>query len=208
MSRVRVKFCGITRPQDGVTAAQVGVDAIGMVFHEPSPRAVSCAQARAIVQMLPPYLVKVGLFVNAEREVVERTLAEVSIDLIQFHGEESPEQCRGFARPYVKAVRMRAGVSLAEIADRYHDAAALLLDAYEEGRYGGTGNTFDWVLAVEKCGKPVVLAGGLTPDNVAAAIAMAQPYAVDVSGGIEAARGIKDPAKMQAFMQEVQRGSG
>jgi len=208
MSRVRVKFCGITRPQDALAAAEVGVDAIGMVFHEPSPRAVTCAQARAIVQVLPPYLVKVGLFVDAEREVVERTLAEVCVDLIQFHGEESPEQCRGYARPYMKAVRMRAGVRLAELAERYHDATALLLDAYQEGRYGGTGNTFDWALAVEKCGKPVVLAGGLTPDNVAAAIAMAQPYAVDVSGGIEAARGIKDPARMRAFMQEVQRGSG
>ncbi|MGQ0657455.1 MAG: phosphoribosylanthranilate isomerase [Chromatiales bacterium] len=207
MSRVRVKFCGITRAQDAIAAAQLGVDAIGLVFHPASPRAVSSEQARAVTSVLPPFVAKVGLFVNAERRAITRTLAEVCVDVLQFHGDEMPEQCRGFGKPYVKAIRMHPGVNLAQIAGLYQDAAALLLDAYEEGLYGGTGTAFDWALAAQSIGKPLVLAGGLTPANVGAAIAQVHPYAVDVSGGIEATKGVKDPAKMQAFMQEVQRGS-
>lgn len=206
MTRVRVKFCGITRPEDAAEAARLGVDAIGLVFYAGSPRAVTAAQARQVLDVLAPFVSKVGLFVNAQRGEIDRILSAISIDFLQFHGDETPEQCRLYGKPYIKAIRMRPNIDVSREASRYEDATALLLDAYQEGIQGGTGTSFDWARVPHDLHKPVILAGGLTPANVAAAIAQVRPYAVDVSGGIEAARGVKDPAKMREFIQEVQRG--
>ena len=206
MNRTRVKFCGITRPEDAAAAVNLGVDAIGMVFFDPSPRAVGLEQARAIVAEVPPLVSTVGLFVNAGREEVLAALAAVRIDVLQFHGDEPPGDCEGFGKPYIKAVRMREDVDLYQQTARYRNAGALLLDAWDEARYGGTGQAFDWSRIPPNLGKPVVLAGGLSPANVAEAVQKIRPYAVDVSGGIESAKGIKDPAKMRAFLSEVYRG--
>ncbi|MEW5756803.1 MAG: phosphoribosylanthranilate isomerase [Pseudomonadota bacterium] len=202
---IRVKICGITRPEDALAAARAGADAIGLVFYAQSPRAVSIEQARAVLQVLPPFVTTVGLFVDAEPDRIEEVLAGVPLDLLQFHGDETPEQCERFHRPYLKVVRMRPGVDLAEYARRYHNARALLLDTYQPGVPGGTGESFDWGRVPVSLDKPIVLAGGLTPGNVAAAITAVRPYAVDVSGGVESAKGIKDAAKMAAFIKEVRR---
>lgn len=201
----RVKICGITRPEDALAAARLGAAAIGLVFYAPSPRAVSIAQAQAVLQVLPPFVTTVGLFVDAEAGWIEEVLAAVPLDLLQFHGDETPEQCARYHRPYLKAVRMRPAVDLAECARRYHNARALLLDTYQPGLPGGTGAAFDWSRVPAQLDKPIVLAGGLTPANVAAAITAVRPYAVDVSGGVESAKGIKDAAKMAAFIKEVTR---
>lgn len=207
MNRVRVKFCGITRIEDALQAARLGADAIGLVCYNRSPRAVTVEQAQAIVRVLPAFLSSVALFVNASDSEVATVLEAVRPTLLQFHGEETPDQCRSFRVPFIKAIRMREDTDLRREAERFHDAAALLLDSYQEGMHGGTGRTFDWARVPPDLPLPVVLAGGLTPDNVAAAIRQVRPYAVDVSGGIETAKGIKDPHKMQKFMQEVHRGS-
>ncbi len=201
--RVRVKYCGITRAQDAARAAALGVDAIGLVFHPPSPRRVDLDAARRVAAALPPFVTTVGLFVDAPRAEVEEVLAAVPLDLLQFHGEEPPEYCRGFGRPYVKAVRMRPGVDLHRVAARYAEAAALLLDTYRRDLPGGTGESFDWERVPGDLPLPVILAGGLKPGNVAEAIRRVRPYAVDVSGGIEREPGVKDPERMAAFMQEV-----
>ncbi len=203
IGRTRVKICGITRVQDALAAAKAGADAIGLVFYDGSPRHVTVDRAAQIVAALPPCVTVVGLFVNAPRAQVEAVLAAVPIDLLQFHGEETPVACRGYGRRYIKAVRMREDVDLTTEAGRYADAAALLLDAYVPDRHGGTGTRFDWARVPRALEKPVILAGGLTPDNVAEAVALAQPYAVDVSGGVEAAKGIKDETKMRAFVRNV-----
>jgi phosphoribosylanthranilate isomerase len=207
MTRTRVKFCGITRNEDALAAAQLGVDAIGLVFFAPSPRAVTIDQARAIVAGLPPFVSTVALFVNAAVGEVSSVVDAIHPTLLQFHGEETPAQCRLHAVPYIKAVRVRPGVDLLHEANRYEDAAAMLFDTYQEHRHGGTGSTFDWELLPRAVPRPFILAGGLTPDNVAAAVARVRPYAVDVSGGIEISKGIKDLTKMQAFLREVHRGS-
>lgn len=201
--RTRVKFCGITRPEDAVAAASAGVDAIGLVFHPASPRAVTPEQARRIVQALPPLITVVGLFVDPQRERVETVLDMLRIDLLQFHGDECPADCDSFGVPYIKAVRMQPGLDVAAFAKAYPQARALLLDTYRAGIAGGTGETFDWSQVPASIGRPLILAGGLTPANVGEAIRAVRPYAVDVSGGIEAAKGIKHPGKMDAFMNEV-----
>ncbi len=201
--RTRVKICGITRPQDGVGAAILGADAIGLVFYPPSPRAVTADQARAIVKALPPFVSVVALFVNAEPQAVRSVLEAVPVDLLQFHGDETPAQCRGHGRPYIKAVAMRDGLDLVETARRYGDARALLLDTYKESLAGGTGESFDWGRIPPGLARPVILAGGLRPDNVAEAVRRVRPYAVDVSGGVESSKGIKDAAKMAAFIRGV-----
>jgi phosphoribosylanthranilate isomerase len=203
--RTRVKICGITRPSDAEAAARAGVDAIGLVFYPPSPRAVDIPRAQAIAAVLPPFVSTVALFVNAAPETVRGVLDAVPIDLLQFQGDEPPEQCGGYARPYVKAIRMRPGTDLEVEARRYADARALLPDAYHPTLHGGTGQSFDWSRLPSRLEKPVILAGGLTPANVAQAIRVARPYGVDVSGGVEAEKGIKDPAKMAAFLAEVAR---
>ncbi len=200
---VRVKICGITRPEDGVAAARAGADAIGLVFYPPSPRHVTVEQARAVLAVLPPFVTTVGLFVNADETEVRATLEAVPLDLLQFHGDESPEYCRGFGRPYMKALRMREGLDVNAEAERYHDAQALLLDAYHPAAPGGTGEAFDWERVPGDCPLPIVLAGGLAPENVVDAVRVARPYAVDLSSGVEAGKGIKDPARIQALMTQL-----
>lgn len=207
MHRTRVKFCGITRRQDALAAARLGADAIGLVFYAPSPRAVTIGQARDVVAGLPPFLSTVALFVNPAAEEVRAVADAIRPNLLQFHGEEPPAQCAQFGIPYIKAVRVRPGIDLPAETERYEHAAAILFDSYQDDRQGGTGSTFDWSLLPAAVSKPFILAGGLTPDNVAAAVARVRPYAVDVSGGIEISKGIKDLTKMQAFLREVHRGS-
>ena len=201
--RTRIKICGITRPEDGIEAARLGVDAVGLVFYSMSPRAVTPSQAAEIVAALPPFVTTVGLFVDPEPVNVEVVLAQVSLDLIQFHGDETPEFCACFGRPYLKAIRMREGVDLAAERQRYRDARGLLLDTYQPGIPGGTGEAFEWGRVPQDLAASIVLAGGLGPDNVAAAIQQVRPYAVDVSGGVEASKGIKDAAKMAAFFKNA-----
>ncbi len=201
--RTRVKICGITRPEDGIAAAQAGADAIGLVFYPASPRAVTIRQAQAIVEQLPPFVTVTGLFVNAQRDTIREVLAQVPIDLLQFHGDEPPEACIGYGRPYIKALAMDEGMDVAQKAKTYSDAAALLLDAWHKDLRGGSGERFDWERFPQEVGKPLILAGGLTPDNVVQAIETTRPYAVDVSSGVEREKGIKDPVRIAEFMRNV-----
>jgi len=203
--RTRVKICGITRPEDALAAVRQGADAIGLVFYPPSPRAVTPQQAAAIANSMPPFVTVVGLFVNADRETIADVLARVRLDLLQFHGDESPELCGGHGRPYIKAVRMRDEVDLPRLKEQYAGAAGLLLDTYRKGRPGGTGEAFQWERIPRKLAGSIVLAGGLNADNVEQAVRQVGPYAVDVSGGVEGAKGIKDVSKIEAFMRGVGR---
>ena len=203
--RTRVKICGITRPEDAHAAALLGADAIGLVFYASSPRAVSIEQAQTIVCALPAFVTVVGLFVDAAPAEIEQVLQSVRIDTLQFHGHEAAEQCGRYRRPYIKALRMREDVDVAACARDYADAAALLLDTYHEKITGGTGEPFDWSRVPENINIPIILAGGLTPQNVVAAVRQVRPYGVDVSGGVESAKGIKDSQKMAAFIEEVNR---
>lgn len=202
--RTRVKICGITRAQDAVEAARLGADAIGLVFYAPSPRAVNIAQAEAICAALPPFVTAVGLFVNADEAQVRAVLDAVPLGLLQFHGDERPTECDRYGRPYLKALRMAPDLDVAAAARPYESATGILLDAWQPDVPGGTGQRFDWT-RIPALDKPLVLAGGLTPDNVAEAIHTVRPWAVDVSGGVEADKGIKDPARMAAFIQQVTR---
>ncbi|WP_325985776.1 phosphoribosylanthranilate isomerase [Pseudomonas protegens] len=207
MPAVRSKICGITRIEDALAAVAAGADAIGLVFYAKSPRAVNVQRARAIIAALPPFVTSVGLFVNASRCELGEILDAVPLDLLQFHGDESAADCEGYHRPYIKALRVKAGDDIAAACLAYPRASGILLDTYVEGVPGGTGEAFDWSLVPQGLSKPIILAGGLTPDNVSAAIARVRPYAVDVSGGVEQGKGIKDPAKIQAFMQAVRRSN-
>lgn len=198
--RTRVKICGITREQDALDAVHLGADAIGLVFYPPSPRAVTVEQALGIVRKLPPFVTVVGLFVNASQREISAVIERVRIDLLQFHGDESPEQCTGHGRPWIKAVRMRKDIDLCEIKTHYAEASALLLDTYQPGKPGGTGAVFDWHKIPVNLRSSIVLAGGLSPENVGIAIQQVSPYAVDVSGGVEQEKGIKDINKIAAFM--------
>ncbi len=199
----RIKICGITREQDMHAVVNGGADAFGLVFYEKSPRHVSLQRAAEILRAALPFVTVVGLFVNPSVEYVREVLARVPLDVLQFHGEESPAFCAQFGRPYLKAVRVKAGVDLLQYAACYAGAQGLLLDAYIEGTHGGTGESFDWALIAHELPLPVILSGGLHAGNVAAAIAQVRPYAVDVSSGVEAAKGIKDAAKVAAFIKEV-----
>ncbi len=203
MSAVRSKICGITCIEDALAAVDAGADAIGLVFYPKSPRFVTVEQAQAIVAALPPFVSTVGLFVNAERADLQALLDVVPLDLIQFHGDESPEQCEGYNRPYIKALRVQAGDDIATSCDAYANACGILLDTYVAGTPGGTGETFDWALIPKHLSKPLILAGGLTSANVSQAIAQVHPYAVDVSGGVEKSKGLKDHDKIRAFMSAV-----
>ena len=205
MSVVRSKICGITRIEDALIAAEAGADAIGLVFYAKSPRAVSIQQARDIVAALPAFVTTVGLFVNASREELNDVLAGVALDLLQFHGDETPAECESYQRPYIKALRVKPGDDIAQLAAPYAKARGILLDTYVPGVPGGTGAAFDWSLVPSGLPQPVILAGGLSAANVQAAIEQVRPYAVDVSGGVEAGKGIKDAAKIRAFMQAVGR---
>jgi len=201
----RVKICGITREEDALSAAHSGADAIGLVFYRLSPRHVSIGLAAKLAAVLPPFVSVVGLFVNADSSFVRKVLADVPLDLMQFHGDETPEYCVQFGKPYLKAIRVKAGVDLLQCALDFRDAKGLLLDAHVEGVPGGTGKAFDWTLVPGNIPLPVILSGGLAVENVAAAIKQVKPYAVDVSSGVEAGKGIKDAAKIARFMQEVKR---
>lgn len=208
MSGVRSKICGITRMEDALAAVEAGADAIGFVFYAKSPRAVTVQLARAIIAGLPPFVTTVGLFVNASACELNETLDAVPLDLLQFHGDETPDECAGYHRPYIKALRVKAGDDIAASCAAYAGASGILLDAYVEGIPGGTGEAFDWSLIPQGLSKPIILAGGLCAENVAQAIAQVRPYAVDVSGGVEQGKGIKDSAKIRAFMQAVRSSSG
>ena len=205
MSNVRSKICGITRIEDALAAADAGADAIGLVFYAKSPRAVDVHQARAIIAALPPFVTTVGLFVNASRCELNEILEAVPLDLLQFHGDEAPSDCVGFNRPYIKALRVRPGDDLEAACQHYAGASGILLDTFVAGVPGGTGEAFDWSLVPARLSKPIILAGGLSADNVAQAIAQVQPYAVDVSGGVEQTKGIKDAARIEAFMRAVRQ---
>jgi len=205
MRRTRVKICGITRPDDGLAAVRLGADAIGLVFYPPSSRHVDMATAQRIVAALPPFVTVVGLFVDADAASVRDVLRQVPLQLLQFHGSEEPDYCASFALPFIKAVPMGAGADVARYANRF-DAAALLLDSHGDQRSGGSGHTFDWARVPARVSKPIILAGGLKPDNVTTAIKQIRPFAVDVSSGVETAKGVKDSELMRAFMQGVDNG--
>ena len=204
MLSTRVKICGITREADARAAAAAGADAIGLVFYPDSPRAVNLEQAKEIAENVPPFLTVVALFVDEPADVVMRTLNRVPVDVIQFHGDETPEFCAQFRRPWIKALRMKPGIDVAGEFGRFAGARGMLLDAWQEGKPGGTGQVFDWSLAAQdNYSMPLVLAGGLHPDNVAEAVMSVRPAAVDVSGGVESAPGIKDEAQMRRFVSAV-----
>jgi phosphoribosylanthranilate isomerase len=199
--RTRVKICGITRPADALAAAQAGADAIGLVFYPPSPRYLGTERAVEIRDALPPFVQAVALFVNPDAAQVAQVLGRVRPSMLQFHGEETPEFCAQFGVPFVKAVRMKPGVDALEYLRRFPRAAAWLFDSYVP-EYGGVGESFDWAL-VPVTERSVILSGGLSQANVAAAIRRVRPWGVDVSSGVEAAKGIKDAAKIAAFIAEV-----
>ena len=203
--RTRVKICGITRVEDALTAVRYGTDAIGLVFYAPSPRYVEIETARAIVSALPPFVSVVGLFVNATKAEIDAVLSQVDLDVLQFHGDESPADCEKFKLPYFKAIRVKPDTNLLQYAVKFNSAKALLLDTYSDLAVGGTGQVFDWNLIPKNLPKPVILAGGLTAENVEPAIKQVRPYAVDVSGGVELSKGIKDAVKIAAFISAVEQ---
>ncbi len=199
----RIKICGLRDPDMARFAVWQGADAIGLVFHAPSPRAVDVETASRIVAGLPPFVSTVGLFVDADPQAIAYVLERVPLDLLQFHGDEAPEQCRCFGKPYLKAVRVKPGLDLLEYATRYLDARGILVDAWVPGVPGGTGETFDWALLPPHLPLPLVLSGGLHAGNVAEAARLVNPWAVDVSSGVESGKGIKDAEKIAAFIKAV-----
>jgi len=203
VSRTRVKICGITRAEDAAAAISAGADALGFVFYAKSPRALTAAQAALIIARLPPFVSKVGLFVNANADDVREVLATCSLDLLQFHGDETAAYCESFAKPYMKALRMRDDIDLTAQLAAYSSAAAILLDSYKAGVSGGTGEVFNWERIPSELSLPLVLAGGLRPNNAGAAILACRPYALDVSGGVESAPGIKCADAMTRFIEAV-----
>jgi len=201
--RTRVKICGITRPGDALAAVAAGADAIGLVFYEPSPRHVTQALACDIARQVAPFVSIVGLFVNALPATVQATIEQVPLSLLQFHGQESNADCRQFGMPFIKSVAMRADTDLAAVARDYPDAAGLLLDTWQPETHGGGGVAFDWQYIRGHVAVPLILAVGLSPDNIADAIRQVAPYAVDVSSGVESSRGIKSAERITAFMKGV-----
>ena len=203
--RTRVKICGLTRVEDAQAAAEKGADAIGLVFYRPSPRCVTRERAGQIVAATPAFVATVAVFVNPAAEEVEAVIRECGVTLLQFHGEESPDFCAGFSRPYIKAARIRPELDLLKYLSPHTAARAWMLDAFHEDLWGGTGGAFDWGLVPRGMAKPIILSGGLTIANVADAVRRVRPYAVDVSTGVEASKGIKDAAKIAAFIGAVKR---
>ncbi len=199
----RIKICGITRPEDATAAAAAGADAIGFVFYRNSPRYVDPHLAKAIAVTIPPFVSTVGLFVNADAADVEASLRAFRVDYLQFHGDENREYCSQFGVPFLKAVSVRPGLDLLQYAADFSAARALLLDAFVDGVPGGTGQKFDWNLVPRNLSLPVVLSGGLSPDNITEAVLKVRPWAVDVSSGVEAAKGIKDADKIKQFIRGV-----
>ncbi|MBE9539199.1 MAG: phosphoribosylanthranilate isomerase [Proteobacteria bacterium] len=204
MTHTRIKICGITRPEDALTAVACGADAIGLVFYGKSSRAVTIEQAAQIASVVPPFVSIVALFVDESELEINNILASVPVDTIQFHGDESPEFCARFRRPYIKALRMRPDLDLPGACEAYAGSRGILLDTWREGVPGGTGKSFDWQLARLDLPLPVILAGGLNAENVAGAIKILHPAAVDVSGGVELTPGVKDPGKIAKFIAAVQ----
>jgi phosphoribosylanthranilate isomerase len=205
--RTRVKICGITNLSDAQSAVEAGCDALGFVFYSKSPRAVTPEQAAEIIANVPAFVTSVALFVNESSEIVNQVIAKTGLDLLQFHGDESAEFCSTFSRPYIKALRMKPELDLTAQFETYASSQGILLDAYTPGIPGGTGEMFDWSRIPEERTTKIILAGGLSAANVAKAIAQVSPYAVDVSGGVEASKGIKDSNKMTDFMSEVYRAN-
>lgn len=200
---LRIKICGITSVADAEQAVRAGADAIGLVFYAPSPRAVTIELAREIAYAAGPFVTLVGLFVDADADYINQVLSRVPLQLLQFHGDESEAFCEQFQRPYMKAIRMRPELDLQQLMASHPQALALLLDAYRPGVPGGTGETFDWQRIPTKASRPLVLAGGLTPENIALAVSSTQVYGVDVSGGVEFAPGKKDPQKINTFIHNA-----
>ncbi len=205
--RTRLKICGITRPEDGLAAATAGADAIGLVFYPPSPRDVDLAQAEKIIHQLPPFVCKVGLFVDPIGWEVNTVIESLAIDCLQFHGDEPEEFCLQFGLPYIKALSVKQGFDLQQAEQDYASASALLLDTYHPDKKGGTGDTFDWDLIPATRNKPIILAGGLTAGNIESAIDRVKPYAVDVSGGVESKPGIKNTTEITQFAKGVARAN-
>ncbi len=202
MSRTRIKICGLTRVDDALAAVDAGADAIGLVFYPPSPRAVDLEQALAIRRALPPFVATVALFVNADAAAIERVIERLRPSLLQFHGDESPQDCARYGHPYLRAARMRPGLDLVDFGSRYASAQGILVDAFVDG-YGGGGEVFDWSLIPKNVDFPIVLSGGLNARNVAQAVRCVRPWAVDVSSGVESARGVKSAAAMREFVAAV-----
>ena len=202
--RTRIKICGITRLEDAKAAIHAGCDALGFVFYYASPRYIALNTFISLAKKLPPFVTKVGLFVNADPVYIKEVMQSGLINVLQFHGDETPDFCRQFKFPYIKAVAVSSSVDLLQYEKNFYDAEALLLDTSHEYLKGGTGQTFDWNLIPPSLSKPIVLAGGLNEDNVKDAIKKVKPYAVDVSGGVEEAKGIKNTIKIQAFIKETQ----
>lgn len=200
--RTRIKICGITDPESARAVVDLGADALGMVFYEPSPRNLELAQASKIAAVGHPFVTMVGLFVNAERSSIEQVLDRIPLQLLQFHGDESPAFCDSFGLPYVKALRVSGQQNLADQIQSYSSAQAVLLDTYKKGMPGGTGATFNWDM-VPEVDQHIILAGGLTAENVGQAISQVKPYAVDTSGGVESAPGVKDTGRIRAFITQV-----
>ena len=203
MHKTKIKICGITQIAIAEAFSYLAIDAIGLVFYKQSPRCVSITQANAIINALPPFINRVGLFVNANPNDIEQVLKQVSIDTLQFHGDETPAQCMQYQLPFIKAVRVNQQTNLKQFADDYHQASGLLLDAYHLESFGGTGKVFDWALAKQSLVLPIILAGGLNPDNVAQAIKQTKPYGVDVSSGVESVKGVKDLTKIKQFIKQT-----
>jgi len=201
--RTRAKICGITSVKDALVAVKYGVDAIGLVFYAPSPRHVTITQAATIAKALPPFVSVVALFVNATKDEINKIITKVDIDVLQFHGDESEAECAKYGLPYLKAIRVKQDTNLIQCSKIYSTAKALLLDTYCEHAVGGTGQVFDWSLIPKNLPIPIILAGGLTAVNVNDAVEQTQPYAVDVSGGVEISKGIKDSVKIAAFMAAI-----
>ena len=202
---MKIKICGFTNAQNANQAAMLGIDAIGLVFYNQSPRSVDVETANQIINILPPFVNRVGLFVNADSSFIDEVLCEVPLDTLQFHGDESVAECSQYAMPFIKALRVNQDTNIIKMADEYHQASSLLLDAFNKDTYGGTGESFDWSLAKVDIDLPIILAGGLNPNTVADAVSQVNPYAVDVSSGVESAKGIKDIDKIKEFIQQANK---
>lgn len=200
---MKTKICGLTKPNNAREVALLGIDAIGLVFYGQSPRYVAAKSAVQIINALPPFINRVGLFVNAKSDFIDEILCEVPLDTLQFHGDELPAECGQYGLPFIKAIRVNQQTNINKMADIYHQASGLLLDSHQPSIYGGTGEAFDWNLAKVDVDLPIILAGGINPDNVADAIKQVNPYGVDVSSGVESAKGIKDVDKIKQFLKNI-----
>ena len=199
----KVKICGFTEAENARQAAIAGVDAIGLVFYDKSPRNVDILRAQEIIEALPPFVNRVGLFVNANPSFVDEVLCDVPLDTLQFHGDESLLDCSQYQMPFIKSLRVKPETNVLQVADEFSSASAILLDSFNPSAYGGTGEAFDWSLACVDISLPIILAGGLNETNVSAAISQVKPYAVDASSGVESAPGVKDIDKIVAFIRNT-----